>query len=132
VNAKVSIAAEDYLEAIYELMLDKGFATTGMVAERIGVNPSTATRMLKKLDEQGLARFYPYSNVILTSKGEQVGRRIQERHRVLDDFLRLLGIDDSETRREDIEGLEHHLSEETLRALEELTAYLRKHRPNKR
>ncbi len=129
---KASIAAEDYLEALYELIEQKGFATTGTVAERVGVHPSTATRMLKKLDGQGLAKFYPYSNATLTNRGKQIGQKIHERHKVLDVFLQLLGIDDCEKRAQDIEGLEHHLSEETLRALESLTVYLKEHSHDKR
>ncbi len=124
---KVSTTEEDYLEAIHELIEDRGFATTGAVAEKVGVHPSTATRMLSKLDKQGLVEFVPYSNVTLSEMGETIGRRIQQRHQVLDEFLQLLGIDDDQIRNNDIEGLEHHLSEQTLRALEALTAYLKEH-----
>lgn len=124
---KASIAAEDYLEAVYDLIEQEGFATTGAVAERVGVHPSTATRMLKKLDQQGLTEYYPYKNVTLTREGTYIGRRIHARHQVLDRFLKLLGINDPEKRAKDIEGLEHHLSEETLRALESLTAFLKEH-----
>lgn len=126
-TVKVSATEEDYLEAIHELIQSQGIATTGSVAKKVGVHPSTATRMLSKLDKHGLVHIVPYSNVTLSETGEVIGRQVQQRHRVLDDFLKLLGIDDDQVRNNDIEGLEHHLSEQTLHALEALTTYLKEH-----
>ncbi len=125
---KVSTSEEDYLEAIHELIEQHGLATTGKVAQSLGVHPSTVTRMLSKLDQQGLAHYVPYSNVTLTKAGEAIGRRIQQRHRVLDEFLQLLGIADPNIRNQDIEGLEHHLSQQTLEAIADLAQYLKENR----
>ena len=116
--------AEDYLERIYALIEEKGYARVSDIAEALQVRPSTVTRMVQKLDEQKLLEYERYRGLSLTQEGERVGRLIHKRHKALERFLHLLGIQDQPTIQRDIEGLEHHLSAKTLERLIQLVEFL--------
>ena len=77
---------------------------------------------MQKLDELGYVNYEKYRGLILTDMGREVARRIQRRHQTLRRFFSLLGLAD-ETQLKDIEGIEHHLSSETLRLLSDLADY---------
>lgn len=115
--------AEDYLERIYALIQEKGYARVSDIAEALQVSPSTVTRMVQKLDEQNLLEYERYRGLSLTEAGERVGRSIHKRHKALEAFLDLLGIHDKETVEQDIEGIEHHLSSKTLHRLTQLVEF---------
>lgn len=115
--------AEDYLERIYALIQEKGYARVSDIAEALQVSPSTVTRMVQKLDEQELLQYERYRGLSLTEEGERVGRSIHKRHKALEAFLDLLGIRDRETIEQDIEGIEHHLSSKTLHRLTQLVEF---------
>lgn len=115
--------AEDYLERIYSLIKEKGYARVSDIAEALQVSPSTVTRMVQKLDEQDLLDYERYRGLALTQEGERVGRSIHKRHKALEEFLHLLGVHDRETVERDIEGIEHHLSSETLNHLTQLVEF---------
>lgn len=115
--------AEDYLERIYALIKEKGYARVSDIAEALQVSPSTVTRMVQKLDEQELLHYERYRGLSLTEEGERVGRSIHKRHKALEHFLDLLGIHDKETVEQDIEGIEHHLSSKTLLRLTQLVEF---------
>ena len=124
---EVTTKMEDYLECIYLLVNKKGFASTTEIAEMLEVHPSTASRMIKKLDNQGLITHEPYRGMTLTEDGAEVGARISSNHLLLEEFLQLLGIDDERVIDEDIEGIEHHLSNSTIKAVEDLVAFFQAH-----
>ncbi len=115
--------AEDYLERIYALIQEKGYARVSDIAEALQVRPSTVTRMVQKLDEQNLLEYQRYRGLSLTEEGERVGRSIHRRHQALESFLMLLGITDAHTLHNDIEGIEHHLSSKTLEGLIHLVEF---------
>lgn len=121
--------AEDYLERIYALIKEKGYARVSDIAEALQVSPSTVTRMVQKLDEQDLLLYERYRGLSLTEEGERVGRSIHKRHKALEDFLDLLGIHDKDTVEQDIEGIEHHLSSKTLLRLTQLVEFF-EHNPD--
>ena len=100
-----SSAAEDYLERIQELIDTKGYASV--------------TNMVKRLDAEGFVRHEKYRGLILTTEGEAIARAIARRHRILTDFLRTMGVPESEVDH-DVEGMEHHLSAASLTAIEVL------------
>lgn len=121
--------AEDYLERIYALIKEKGYARVSDIAEALQVSPSTVTRMVQKLDEQDLLEYERYRGLSLTEEGERVGRAIHRRHKALEEFLHLLGVHDKETVERDIEGIEHHLSSQTLNSLTQLVEFFN-HNPD--
>ncbi len=106
-------AIEDYAKAIYAVGLERdGPVTNGELAERLGVTPATATSMLKRLDDLGLADYLPYKGVILTPAGEKVALEVIRHHRLIEAYLsEALGMPDDRVHAE-AEVLEHYISEE--------------------
>ncbi|RKQ88755.1 transcriptional regulator MntR [Brockia lithotrophica] len=117
---------EDYLEAIFNLIREKGYARVADVAELLGVHPSSVTKMVQKLDEHEYVKYERYRGFVLTSKGKKLGRRLADRHELLEEFLQRLGVPDSAVAR-DVEGMEHHVSPETLDALGDLLRFFAEH-----
>lgn len=117
---------EDYLEKIFTLIRQKGYARVSDIAEQLGLQPSSVTKMVQKLAEAGYIHYERYRGLVLTEAGQQLGQELEERHRMLADFLRLLGVPE-ETLQRDVEGIEHHVSPATLRSLEDLVAFFRAH-----
>ena len=108
-----SQAIEDYAKAVYALGLDReGRVPTGEVATRLGVTPATATAMLQKLAELGLADYVPYKGVSLTPAGEKVALEVIRHHRLIEAFLaEALGMPRDRVHAE-AEVLEHYISED--------------------
>lgn len=121
----LTIPNEDYLERIWELLDEKGYARVTDMAERLDVQPASVTMMLKKLEASGYVNRERYRGFTLTPKGRAVGLRIKKRHRILSQFLNLLHLPDKIIEH-DIEGMEHSLSDETLSKLEKLVVRLQK------
>jgi Mn-dependent DtxR family transcriptional regulator len=114
---------EDYLERIYDLMLEKGYARVSDIAVSMDVTPPSVSRMLRKLSDEQYIHYEKYRGLTLTQKGERVGKRIKARHDALDRFLRLLGIEDQVVIDKDIEGIEHHVSPVTLERITKLVSF---------
>lgn len=120
-----STAAEDYLERILDLIKSKGYARVVDIAAALKISQASVTNMVQRLDADGLLKYEKYRGLILTPAGERVARGIAHRHKLLTDFLKLLGLSDRVIYH-DVEGMEHHISPPTLRAIEALTAQLRR------
>jgi DtxR family transcriptional regulator, manganese transport regulator len=108
---------EDYVELIADLIRDGGEARQVDIAARLGVAQPTVAKMLRRLADEGLVSWRPYRGIFLTEEGATVAERSRERHRLVEAFLLALGVD-AETARRDAEGIEHHVSDETLAAFE--------------
>lgn len=121
-----SQSVEDYLERIYELIKEKGYARVVDIAASLDIAQASVTRMVQKMDEKGLVVYQKYRGLVLTPKGEQVARAIRRRHNVLTEFFRKLGVDE-DTLQKDVEGIEHHLSPQTLDCLQDLVQFLTDH-----
>jgi Mn-dependent DtxR family transcriptional regulator len=121
---KTSESAEDYLERIYELIEDKGYARMIDIARSLRKRQASVTRMVQKLGETGFVRYEKYRGLVLTSKGKGVARAVHRRHQVLEQFFTLLGVN-GETAQRDLEGIEHHLSPGSVERIEELVQFLR-------
>ncbi|MCT6925530.1 MULTISPECIES: transcriptional regulator MntR [Bacillales] len=100
---------EDHIEQIYLLIDNKGYARVSDIAEALSVLPSSVTKMVQKLDKDGYLVYEKYRGLTLTPKGEKLGKRLVQRHDLLEQFLRIIGVDE-ERIYEDVEGIEHHLS----------------------
>jgi Mn-dependent DtxR family transcriptional regulator len=118
-----SVAVEDYLERILELINTKGYARVVDIAESLKISQASVTNMVQRLDAEGLLNYEKYRGLALTASGEALARNITRRHQILTDFLRLFGLDE-DTIFHDVEGMEHHISPPTLKAIEALTAQL--------
>jgi DtxR family transcriptional regulator, manganese transport regulator len=111
--------AEDYVEAIAETVGQSGSCRVVDLARRFAVSHVTVTRILARLHEQGLVQTERYRPVVLTARGEQLAAESRRRHQIVFRFLRSIGID-ARTAAIDAEGMEHHVSPQTLARLEEL------------
>ena len=120
-----SAAVEDYLERILELINLKGYARVVDIATALKISQASVTNMVQRLDGDGLLKYEKYRGLVLTTAGETLARNIARRHQLLTDFLKLLGLNDRVIYH-DVEGMEHHISPATLRAIETLTAQLRR------
>lgn len=123
-TARSSAAVEDYLERILELINTKGYARVVDIASSLGISQASVTNMIQRLDAEGLLNYEKYRGLVLTPAGELLAKNITHRHQILTDFLKLLGLEDKLIYH-DVEGMEHHISPETLRAIEALTAQLK-------
>ncbi len=120
--ATPSQSAEDYLERIHELIEEKGYARVVDIASSLKVKQASVTSMVQKLAEAGYLKYEKYRGSILTEKGRAVARKIRDRHETLSRFFSLFGLD-VETQRDDIEGIEHHLSPETVEIVADLAQF---------
>src|SRR4028119_243712 len=121
-----SAAVEDYLERILELINTKGYARVVDIASGLKISQASVTNMVQRLDAEGLLKYEKYRGLVLTTAGETLARNITERHQLLTDFLKLLGIDE-QVIYHDVEGMEHHISGPTVKAIAALTTQLRRH-----
>ena len=115
-RAHESELMEDYVELIHDLIEQSGEARAVEIARRMGVRQATVTRMVGRLVEHGLAESAPYRSIFLTAAGRRLAEASRVRHTTVLRFLRALGVSDA-TARMDAEGMEHHVSEETLAAM---------------
>ena len=120
-----STTVEDYLERILELIYVKGYARVVDIAAALKISQASVSNMVQRLDGEGLLKYEKYRGLVLTTAGEALARNIARRHELLTDFLTLLGLDDRVIYH-DVEGMEHHISPSTLRAIAALTAQLRR------
>jgi len=125
VVSRNSAAVEDYLERILQLMNSKGYARVVDIAASLKISQASVTNMVQRLDADGLLKYEKYRGLVLTPAGKTVARNITRRHELLSDFLKLLGLDEQVIYR-DVEGMEHHISPSTLRAIAALTKRLKR------
>ncbi|MDY0970298.1 manganese-binding transcriptional regulator MntR [Siccibacter turicensis] len=104
---------DDYVELISDLIHESGEARQVDMAARLGVSQPTVAKMLKRLASVGLIEQIPWRGVFLTPEGEKLAQESRERHQIVETFLLVLGVS-PDTARRDAEGMEHHVSEETL------------------
>jgi DtxR family manganese transport transcriptional regulator len=114
-SAQSSALLEDYVELIADLLATTGEARPTDIARRLGVSHPTAINTITRLKRKALATARPYRGVFLTEKGELLARRVRARHRLVVDMLLALGVP-AEVAEADAEGIEHHVSEITLKA----------------
>ena len=108
--------AEDYVEAILDLIDEDGHAKLTEIAGHFGVAHPTVSKALKRLEQDGFVTLQPYRSVLLTEKGNALAMKCRERHQIVVAFLLSLGLDQA-TAEADAEGIEHHVSEKTLKAM---------------
>lgn len=117
--------AEDYVELISDLIAEVGEARLTDIAANMAVSHATVSKVIQRLQRDGLVQSRPYRSIFLTEAGEEVAARSRQRHQIVLDFLRAIGVSEH-TAELDSEGLEHHCSDETLAILAQLTEERRK------
>ena len=116
-NARNTETAEDYTEMIADLIRNTGEARAVDLAKHFGVTGPTVNSIIRRLVREGLVVSKPYRSIFLTDKGQILADYCKKRHEIVYDFLIKIGVN-SDIAKNDAEGLEHHVSAETLRVFE--------------
>ena len=116
-EARNAATAQDYVELISDLIATTGEARSVDVAKRLGVSHATVVKTVNRLQKEGLINTKPYRGLFLTDSGESLATESRHRHQVVANLLVALGVDE-ETAQTDAEGIEHHISAQTLAAFE--------------
>ena len=108
---------EDYVELIADLIDAQGEARAVDLATRLGVTGATVNAQVTRLQRDGLVTSEPYRAIFLTERGRALAEACRRRHHIVLAFLAALGVSE-ETARRDAEGIEHHVSDETMAAFD--------------
>ncbi len=120
--------AQDYVEAIADLMAEHGEARATDIARSLGVTHVTVIRTVQRRQREGLVKTLPYRSSFRTSAGRVLAARTKDRHQTVVAFLEVLGVPRADAMA-DAEGIEHHVSPATLAAMNK---YLAAQRPRRR
>jgi len=120
-RARKTEVAEDYVELIADLIDSGGEARAVDIARGLGVSHPTVIKTIGRLQRDGLVVTKPYRAVFLTEEGRRLAEWSRQRHEVVVRFLLAIGVSE-EVSHADAEGIEHHVSAETLTAFERLIA----------
>ena len=120
-RAHQSEVAEDYVEMISDLIAETGEARTVDLAARFGVTSPTVNAIVRRLQREKLVETRPYRSIFLTEAGKALAESSRARHQIVQDFLVTIGVPEI-IAEEDAEGVEHHVSEETLAVFTQITA----------
>ncbi|MCA9139081.1 MAG: manganese-binding transcriptional regulator MntR [Planctomycetales bacterium] len=111
-----SEVAEDYVEAIADAIADRGICRAVELVNQFGVTHATVNNTIKRLQRDGLVKTAPYQPIELTERGKRLASQSRRRHEIVQAFLQKLGVS-ARTAATDSEGIEHHVSKETLGAM---------------
>jgi DtxR family manganese transport transcriptional regulator len=113
--------AEDYVEAVADIIEQKEQCRVGDLAKHFDVSHVTVSRIVKRLQSEGLMTTEPYRPIQLTAQGKRLARKSKQRHETVLAFLLAIGVDKT-TAEIDSEGIEHHVSPTTLAAMKKFLA----------
>lgn len=116
---------EDYLEMAYRLSRDKGYTRISDLAAALNVQPPSATNMVQKLAETPYLNYERYGVVELTDSGVELGQYLLRRHEILEDFLRIIGVQEGVL--QETEKIEHNVSPATMERIILLVHFLQDH-----
>ncbi|MFK7861297.1 MAG: manganese-binding transcriptional regulator MntR [Granulosicoccus sp.] len=118
-QAHLMESTEDYVELIDDLIHSQGEARLVELAERLGISQPSASKTIARLQREGYVTSEPYRSIFLTEKGKDLADAARERHDLVYRFLRCIGVSEA-TAKIDSEGVEHHVSQETLSAFRKI------------
>ena len=116
-NGPLTASMEDYIEMIYRLSINTGFTRVHELSHSLNVQPPSATKMVQKLAQLHLLKYEKYGVLILEEDGKKLGGELLRRHLIIEDFIRLIGVDKAKVL-DEAEKIEHTLSRETTRCFE--------------
>jgi DtxR family manganese transport transcriptional regulator len=108
---------EDYLEIIADLLNSNGEARIVDIANILDIAQATANKTIQRLQNQGYVKKEPYRSIFLTLRGQELASISKKKHIIVLTFLKNLGLD-KKTAEADAEGIEHHVSQKTLKKME--------------
>lgn len=123
-NKKQNIATEDYLETLYELEIENKQLSVTNIAAKLKISKPSVSEMIKKLAKENFVIYEKYKEITLTEKGRKIGKNINHKHTVLEEFFDILNVNKT-IQLKNIHGIEHHLDQETIDKIEKLNHYLK-------
>lgn len=120
----LSESEESYVETIYSLIKEHGYARVADIADALNVKPPSVTNMLQKLDEQKFVNYTRYRGVVLTRKGKLLAKTLERRHRALKKFLVIIGVSEESAEKEACE-IEHIINRETIEKLAKFVEFVK-------
>lgn len=118
---QLTSAMEDYLEMIYRNSMEEGYIRISKLADLLNVRAPSASKMVQRLSELDLLKFEKYGIVLLNENGKELGKFLLERHRLLEDFLKLLGCEDDLLQQTEL--IEHTVTPKLLEDIEILSNF---------
>lgn len=112
---------EDYLEMIYRTSIKDGYTRINLLAEALNVQASSVTKMVQKLNKLGLIKYEKYGIIQLTEDGREIGIFLMKRHRTIEDFLRLVGLEENILLNTEL--IEHNVTSDALYKIEMLNSF---------
>jgi Mn-dependent DtxR family transcriptional regulator len=122
-DSSLTASMEDYIEMISRLSAKNGFTRINELSQALNIQPSSATKMVQRLSEMGYIKYEKYSVLFLEEKGKEIGDWLIKRHKIIENFMRIIGVDSSMIL-EETEKIEHTLSNETTVRIENLVDFL--------
>jgi len=123
-SARLSESEEGYVETIYSLIREHGYARVADIAAALAVKPPSVTNMLQKLDQQKFVAYRRYRGVVLTLKGRLLAEALERRHRALKEFLLMIGVSEEQAER-DACVVEHKMNRETVDKIAKFVEFAR-------
>tara|TARA_Y100000310_G_scaffold246052_1_gene251165 strand:- start:6306 stop:6710 length:405 start_codon:yes stop_codon:yes gene_type:complete len=115
-----SASREDYLRGIYHLLEEEGYVRSVDLADYLDITKPSVSEMLKQLNKEGLVQYKKYSNILFTSKGRNIARKLTFKHRIIESFLKDVLKIDPKNIHEEAHRLEHAFSDEAIEKLRKL------------
>jgi Mn-dependent DtxR family transcriptional regulator len=122
----LTASMEDYLEMIYRLSLNTGFTRIHTLAQALNIQPSSATKMVQHLAHMGLIKYERYGYIMLEESGKAEGARLLNRHMIIEDFIRMIGVDKARVL-EETEKAEHMFCVETIQCFHHFVEFMVSH-----
>ncbi|WP_342757403.1 transcriptional regulator MntR [Kineothrix sedimenti] len=122
-DSSLTASMEDYIEMISRLSIKNGFTRINELSQALNIQPSSATKMVQRLSEMGYIKYEKYSVLFLEEKGKEIGDWLIKRHKIIENFMRIIGVDASMVLQE-TEKIEHTLSNETTFRIKNLVDFL--------
>jgi Mn-dependent DtxR family transcriptional regulator len=122
-NKPLTHSMEDYLEMIYRKSLEGGYTRINILAESLNVQPPSATKMVQKLTKLGFIKYKKYGIIQLTEKGENMGAFLLNRHRIIESFFKIIGVE--EDLLVNIELMEHNITKDALDKIQRLNNFFK-------
>jgi Mn-dependent DtxR family transcriptional regulator len=120
----LTASMEDYLEMIYRLSMKSGFTRINELSDALNVHPPSATRMVQRLGKLNLLKYEKYGVIILYDEGKSLGELLLKRHKIIETFLRTMGIPE-EILLKETEKIEHTISEDTAKCFEDFVLFIK-------
>lgn len=120
----LTASMEDYLEMIYRLSKDTGFTRIHDLSEALNVQPPSATKMVQKMSELDLLKYEKYGVIMLKESGKIIGEKLLKRHKIIEEFFRMIGVSDSDIL-EETEKMEHTICNKTVTRLQECVNFMK-------